>query len=402
MRDPKLFSLWQGCFQNALKSVSPDASSHRTRSRLTRKVEEELLSQIESSEIANHLLQEYSFNVRQGSKSVSENVTVAEQVQELIWKYYFRPFASYYLQEVGRYEFNDEVFDRIYEALEEQLYTGNEPPDVFFAPLFNFRLDSETEINFEDYLSIRPMTLTEKNLARRFLKNHILEKEFKKLKFAICYLVDKTNKKSVSEYDSVDVLTVMRLLKQEPIQAPFTLTYPARPVFGKSITEMMIQEVGEVLLVGKTYFMTEKDVQQVLATWHKYRVSKAIQKYAIAFNKFEDVYKRVYATDKIIDCWVGLENLYLRGIRDELRYRASIRIAYFLGSSYGERQRLYKEAKDSYDIRSTLVHGGKVTERSIKLTSLIALSHLRDSLRLVLDSEKARLLGDIDNVIIKG
>jgi hypothetical protein len=370
--------------------------------RLNKKTEERLILSLDSLGITEHLAHEYLFNITKPQKKISEEITSPEEVRALAWEYYFQPFIGYYLEKEKSQIFKDETFNKIYKFLEEQLCTENIPPNVFCAPLFNFKMNTEKELNFEDYLCVRRMTSIEKNLGKIFLKDLLSEKHYRELKLAICWVADDSKRQSKSEYDNDDILTVMRLLKQEPVQAPYVLTYPAEPLFGRSIKEMSIHEVGSPLLHGKTYSLTENDAQQLLAIWHGYRDSRAKKKYAIAFDKFEDVYKKVRADDRIIDCWVGLENIYLRGIKDELRYRASIRIAYFLGSNSDERQRLYKEAMNSYDIRSKLVHGGRVTEKSIKVAAQVALSHLRDSLHFVLNEDKARQLDEIDKTIIMG
>jgi len=56
--------------------------------------------------------------------------------------------------------------------------------------------------------------------------------------------------------------------------------------------------------------------------------------------------------------WIALEALF--GTRIEIAYRISHRIAFFLSSSRGEAEELYRQAKTSYRWRSQTVHGMKL------------------------------------------
>jgi hypothetical protein len=60
---------------------------------------------------------------------------------------------------------------------------------------------------------------------------------------------------------------------------------------------------------------------------------------------------------------ISLEALLLRETnardRGEMRFRLSSRIAWLLGSNRDERASLARRARDLYDLRSTLVHGGE-------------------------------------------
>lgn len=81
---------------------------------------------------------------------------------------------------------------------------------------------------------------------------------------------------------------------------------------------------------------------------------------ALAINRFEVAIARPNATDKLIDYWVALEALFSPSKDGEIKYRASFRIAGYLGDTGRERKALYKVVKDSYDLRSEIVHGADI------------------------------------------
>jgi hypothetical protein len=80
----------------------------------------------------------------------------------------------------------------------------------------------------------------------------------------------------------------------------------------------------------------------------------------IALNRFTDSYERLKPEDKIIDCMVGLEALYLEkeGL-GEFGYKLAHRAAVLLADSKKERQQLFTQTKESYKLRSKIVHGLK-------------------------------------------
>ena len=71
--------------------------------------------------------------------------------------------------------------------------------------------------------------------------------------------------------------------------------------------------------------------------------------------------------DKIIDLCIAFESLYLPGINDELKFRLSVRAAWFMGENGNDRKRLVTVFKKIYDCRSTIVHGGEFENGTVKI-----------------------------------
>ena len=70
-----------------------------------------------------------------------------------------------------------------------------------------------------------------------------------------------------------------------------------------------------------------------------------------ALRRFNFAYERSRPSDRLIDHWIALEALFLPSQDQELRFRAAMRVAYFLGEKQ-RRQNIYKAMLDSYDGRS--------------------------------------------------
>jgi hypothetical protein len=93
-----------------------------------------------------------------------------------------------------------------------------------------------------------------------------------------------------------------------------------------------------------------------------YRAVRSVSsRFELALRRLDMAYSRELDEDRLIDCWVALESLFLPGISDELSFRASLRIAYFLGRRPDERLEIYERMRESYKARSRVVHGQEVS-----------------------------------------
>ncbi len=84
---------------------------------------------------------------------------------------------------------------------------------------------------------------------------------------------------------------------------------------------------------------------------------------ALVLDRLDSAYSRRAPRDQLIDLWVALEALVLPGIREELRFRSSLRLAHLVGDSAAKKKEIFDLAMDSYVCRSKVVHGSsKKTE----------------------------------------
>lgn len=76
-------------------------------------------------------------------------------------------------------------------------------------------------------------------------------------------------------------------------------------------------------------------------------------------RRFNLTQERADLADRLVDCVVGLEGLYLPDRGSELKYRLSLRAAVHLGQEPEERWRIFNVVQAAYDARSTEVHGDR-------------------------------------------
>jgi len=85
----------------------------------------------------------------------------------------------------------------------------------------------------------------------------------------------------------------------------------------------------------------------------------------VACTKLSEAETRTSDKDRILDAVVGLESILLAGLgkggRGELKFRFSLNYS-TLFDDKKDRAKQYRIAKDLYDIRSKIAHGGKSQE----------------------------------------
>ncbi len=124
--------------------------------------------------------------------------------------------------------------------------------------------------------------------------------------------------------------------------------------------------------------------------------------FALALRRLETSAERLSREDRVIDCWIAFEALFAPDSKTELRFRASLRIARYLGSDAQERHAIAAGLRKAYDWRSHVVHGGgEPTAKELKRMGALddAVSLCEQMLRRALGKwllEPANL-GEIDD-----
>jgi hypothetical protein len=150
-------------------------------------------------------------------------------------------------------------------------------------------------------------------------------------------------------------VTVLRLLKSGQVGVPAVLARLLKPAFG--VPGGIIGTSGAPAALGPSYTLALEESEPLVATYQALAEVSASRTLAVALRRFNQAYQRDRPDDRLIDYWIALEALFLPGISDELSFRASLRIAYYLTTSPDERQGIFDKMRLSYDTRSRIVHG---------------------------------------------
>jgi len=121
-----------------------------------------------------------------------------------------------------------------------------------------------------------------------------------------------------------------------------------------------------------------------------------------AVQRFNASYRRGDDQDRIVDHWIALEGLFLRGEMGELTFKGAVRIAHYLGQSPAERWGFYTDAKRSYRLRSKIVHGERVKEAEVEAVRPQTEEMLRMALRAVVLHPESLDVDKLDRRAVRG
>ena len=172
-----------------------------------------------------------------------------------------------------------------------------------------------------------------------------------------------------------------------------TMAHPISILFQVSESEGLMAFGGRGMnwslmptLGGPIANIDEEKAAEIVALLKVIKNSPNIERLMIPLWRWESLLTRPNLENKLIDAWVSLEALLQ--IDKELSFRASMRLAEFLGTSGEHKKDIYDKTKLSYDWRSAIVHGGKTkrlaNRQSLEETVRLTTHSLREALLKVL------------------
>lgn len=171
-----------------------------------------------------------------------------------------------------------------------------------------------------------------------------------------------------------DLLVALRLHAPGVVDVPFHWFEVDPPVEAYAATIPDRWSVGGVFgsgnraRGGRRYDLDPTSVEGLRSVAENYlarplsdqALELAVQRLGAAFARADRPYR-------LVDYWVALEAMFAADGGGELSYRASARIARFVGETMEERMTLRRQLRDSYSARSALVHGRPPTALSKRL-----------------------------------
>lgn len=138
-------------------------------------------------------------------------------------------------------------------------------------------------------------------------------------------------------------------------------------------------------------------------------VRVAISRFDLAHERTRLAYERDESEDRFIDYWIALEALFSPNDKREATYRIALRLSHFIAGPGDEREEMYLTTLDSYDVRSQIVHGRKLTGKPTKKRKLSPRQivdrtedYLRRCLRKIVLSDQGFHPEAIDIAIARG
>ncbi len=162
------------------------------------------------------------------------------------------------------------------------------------------------------------------------------------------------------ENDALLVLSALRLFKPKPFVRGTMIHHVDTwmdPLIG-SWNRMERVPIG-----GSTIEVSKDECVAFKKLWASLKTAKISPWVEIAVRRIAMADDRGTDEDRLIDLMIAAESIFLNDSTSgssELRYRLSLRAAAFLAAK-DERRELFRFFRDCYDVRSTIVHGGRPT-----------------------------------------
>ena len=141
---------------------------------------------------------------------------------------------------------------------------------------------------------------------------------------------------------------------------------------------------------------------QATQLWHRLRASPGRESIQFALRRLRTAASRFRAEDRLVDYWIALESLFADDAQTEVTYRASLRIAAFIGDTGDERVTLRAQLKKSYDLRCKIVHGSsKLRASDLKEQTQFTKAVLRRSVQRILDKPDRFSAARLDDELLR-
>jgi hypothetical protein len=279
-----------------------------------------------------------------------------------------------YFDQVQAVQFDEPVFTQIFEQFVEEL-RGKRPSVTQVSPLWGVRMMtekctvapgielrqlSEDEIDYFYNTRLAPNSGAAPKVSQMLPHSGWVRSYPKIPQYAIEITYDWTAGAEEKDEDdarerAVNFVTPLRLLAGHRVD--IFLTERRWPT-------LLPTDLGGTLLgtlrpqSKKVYNITEDDCNKLADLAMQLRGSPNLSKVNLALGRWNTGIERERDDDRLVDFWIALESLYVTDGTAEIRYRAGLRLAAYLGDTGDERLELLKDIRHSYDWRSAIVHGG--------------------------------------------
>ena len=161
---------------------------------------------------------------------------------------------------------------------------------------------------------------------------------------------------------------LFNLVSDSKICLPKSINY-IQDFYSESYTSAGVYTDNKIREFTSNLVLFERNqILQVKNIWKKFvhadhSKNKA---YHIAWTRYLFTQTKYNFEEKIIDCMIAFEALFLKADENEgAAYKLALRVTYFLREDFDKNQ-LFDYMKKSYNLRSKVVHGSNVKENVIK------------------------------------
>lgn len=309
--------------------------------------------------------------------------------EEFVRNIFIGAFLNSYFQKTGSLRYSIEDFDLTFRKLAEDFVAPSYSVKEL-SPLTNVELATE-QFEFSSEMIIRRLSISEKerwaNASSNFGGHPLKFNEILRLNCAIevKYSHDRTDANILLPRQSDEasrLCSAIGLYCDTGVEIAFTALSSDNlcvPI-GGMLSNSRNHNIENIVQIN------EANCLELASLFHKLGTGINSQAVALPVRRWGLAFNRIGHEDRLIDYWIALEALFAPDSQQEIRFRASLRIAGFVGTDSDERRSIYKKMRDSYDLRSKLVHGNLVGVEELKTASDETRGYLRRALLKVIES----------------
>lgn len=330
-----------------------------------------------------------------------------------VWNALLGPYVEECLKLHGQLVFDQAIFHKIFAETIADIQSPGVSTETHLIPIGKIFLSQTEPVELERGLRLRQLTTKEIEnwLNRTWQQDKKLRiEEFSGLQCAIEITYHRTREdfsieRSVDrmlkelqeperELNIVDKL--LGLLRLMTNQSPYVaLTQVSR----RSLLERSVS-ISLPMTPRHSQFNFMRDTvdsavaERLIKLWGILNKGIAVQNFDLAFRRWSQATDRLNDVDKLIDYWIGLEALFMPEANAELSFRASLRVAAFLGHSPDQWEKIYRDIRHSYNWRSAVVHGSSSSkaklnkEEPLPAVTMKTGGYLRSALLRLLESNE--------------
>ncbi len=273
---------------------------------------------------------------------------------------------------LGRMAYDDAMFDALFAEFEAEI-ARKASPHVLMVPLMGFEA-ADTPIVLGRRLEIDRLTDDEiarclgAGYLRSFFRTATTQFDLKeaygvRATFELPKIFGEDRPLSAEavapQTEAVSrasgVGEALRIFKAGDVVVPGYLVFsPTAPQGGQ------LRTAGSQNVPSDRYVLTAGEGREFEDFWSRYERAKRNPAIASAARRFGYAFERRRLDDRLVDLVISAESLLLsdQSQRTELRYRFSLRAAFYTEGSDLTKREVYAQMKKAYDARSAIVHGG--------------------------------------------
>lgn len=323
------------------------------------------------------------------SDEIQKDQVIARHLNTLVgtplWRYSVQEtrvmdgIAIRILNKQNDFKFNDEIFDHEYFKMEDAFYSPTIPCEMmvllpgFSADVFPVELDDETKIDIlmdEENIECLEHGVIVAQLGGTFSKGPMFAV---RIKYQCEKVIGQESGEAASKESSrersieerlFDVIHALRVFKAGVCSYSAILRYSPSYLFeGISYWQPLGSMAPELFI---KYLLSKAETEDFRRFWNAFQSENVKNRkfLDIALRRFSYANERSRSEDKIIDLLIAAEALFLTDSGDakergEMRFRLALRAGLFSDGEVVSKKNVYDHMRYAYDIRSTIVHGGK-------------------------------------------